>query len=195
MAGAPGRLAEELFFEILLRQRAERARFAAAVETAKTVLESLAVLPKSEEAQALLRKHQAMSRQTGQVAARLESILTELALNELGSPAARDLLESEIISPIGQLQSGPLADLPPLLEGLEAAPERLESARGKQQEIVNQMEAILARMQQWESFVDVLNQLREVIKLQTEVVDGVEDKRKTQAEGLFDDEGDEKKED
>jgi hypothetical protein len=149
-----------------------------------------------------------ISRQVGQVAGRLTAILREMELNDLGSASTRELMDSEIVQPLGQLQSSKLADMRPLLENLVGTPrldtlpnpasldaatvaaelDNRQAAHDKQREVVTEMEVILARMQQWESFVDVLNQLRQVIKLQSGVLDDVERQRKSLTDDLFDDE-------
>jgi hypothetical protein len=41
-------------------------------------------------------------------------------------------------------------------------------------------------MSQWDSFVDVLNQLNEIIRVQTKVQEGTRELRKSQTEGVFD---------
>ena len=62
----------------------------------------------------------------------------------------------------------------------------LPDARELQKQIVATMEKILEQMSQWESFVDVVNQLREVMKLQGKVLESTEDVRKKRTKGLFD---------
>ena len=48
------------------------------------------------------------------------------------------------------------------------------------------MKTILKQMAQWDSFVDVLNQLDQIIKLETGVKDRSEKLQKKDIEGLFD---------
>ena len=48
------------------------------------------------------------------------------------------------------------------------------------------MQEILKQMSQWDSFVDVLNQLNEIIKLETNVRLSTEQMKKKQTEGVFD---------
>ena len=47
------------------------------------------------------------------------------------------------------------------------------------------MEQILKQMAQWDSFVDVLNQLNEIIRLQNQVQQGTNQLQKKQTEGIF----------
>ncbi|MGH7139192.1 MAG: hypothetical protein ACREHD_25895, partial [Pirellulales bacterium] len=130
---------EELFYEVLMRQRAERAKFAAAAEMAKTQTEPLAGLPAADVAFGLVRKHQVIARQVWQVANRLEISLTEMALNDLGSQQARDLLQTNVIDAIRQLHAEPMSHLRVALEAVSADPdgavEPLTEARELQQEV------------------------------------------------------------
>jgi hypothetical protein len=48
------------------------------------------------------------------------------------------------------------------------------------------MKTILKQMAQWDSFVDVLNQLDQIIKLETGVKDRSEKLQKKETDGLFD---------
>jgi hypothetical protein len=182
--------AEELFYEILMRQRAERAKFSSALESAKSQTEPLAVVPTADAAFALVRKHQVIARQVWQVANRLEVTLTEMELNELGSSQARELLKTKVIDAIRQMHSEPMTRLPVALESVAADPsanEPLAEARQLQEEVVDQMTKILERMAQWENFVDVLNQLKAIVKLQSGVLEATEEEKKKRTQELFDD--------
>ncbi|HEX7377473.1 MAG TPA: hypothetical protein VF278_10190 [Pirellulales bacterium] len=182
---------EELFYEILMRQRAERAKFAAALETAKTQTGPLAGVVSAEVAFGLVRKHQVVARQVWQVANHLEVSLTEMALNDLGSQQARDLLRTNVIDAIGQLHAEPMSRLRAALEAVAADPdgavEPLAEARELQQEVVDKMAKILEQMSQWENFVDVLNQLKAIVKQQSGVLEATEAEKKRRTRDLFDD--------
>ena len=52
--------------------------------------------------------------------------------------------------------------------------------------IITKMQEILKQMSQWDSFVDVLNQLNEIIKMETNVKGSTEQMRKEQTKGIFD---------
>lgn len=181
---------EELFYEILVRQREQRTKFTAALSVARSQVESLDSLASLDGVPPLVRSHQAVARQVNQVANSLDAILQELALNELGNPAARELLQEKIIKPLHDLHAGPLTRLRGRIDQLSAGdaidPAERLAARQLQQEVVGTMEQILAQMQQWESFVDVINQLRQIIKLQTQLRDGTEQAKKKQTDELFD---------
>jgi hypothetical protein len=180
---------EELFYEILGRQRVERAKFVAAIASAKTQIADLAVLVNAEQGTTVVRKHQVIARQAWQVANRLDGILQELTLNELGSAKDRDIQE-KIIEALRRLYQERLADLGAKIAEAAADPEnagdKLVEARALQQEAVTEMEKILAQMQCWESVVDVVNQVNQVIKMQTGVQTATEEESKSRTDTIFD---------
>lgn len=181
--------ADELFYEILMRQRAERVRFRGALETQQANLEALANNVTVEQAAATLRKHQTSTRHVGQVSTRLAATLVELTLNDLGTTQARALLETKILTPLRDLHANALDRQQNVLEKLVNGPTSasLTEARKAQADIVKKMERILEQMAQWESFVDVVNQLRDVMELQNKVLQGTERSRKDRATNVFDD--------
>ncbi len=132
-----------------------------------------------------------MSRQVWQVTNRMDASLQEMRLNELGTTTALNLLQDKIIAPMRELQETEMANMRSVLQSLgtgrEALETKREEAKKQQDEIVQIMQRILKQMAQWESFVDVVNQLREIIKMQDTVLDNTEGVRKKQIKGVFDD--------
>ncbi len=61
-----------------------------------------------------------------------------------------------------------------------------ESARRLHGEVVAGMKIILDQMSQWESFVDVVNQVAEVIKMQQNVLQAAEKARESRTQEVFD---------
>ena len=190
--------AEELFYEILMRQRAERAKFGVAVESAKTLNDELGVLVEAEKAGGASRKHQVVARQAWQVANRLETLLKEMQLNELGTPESH-AMQDKIILSVRELHNGAIAAQRDRLEAIAAdfenSSEKLVVARTAQAEIASEMEKLLAQMSFWESFVDVINQVKSVMKKEQGVQSATEEQNKAKTDDLFDDDeetGDEK---
>jgi hypothetical protein len=127
-----------------------------------------------------------------EVTRNLAASLEEMTLNELGSPPARDLLRTKVVEPLGHLQTDSLNRLRASLDTLAAAeqaelPARQTEASTQQKQVLAEMDAILKQMSQWESFVDVVNQLKQIIKLQTGVLESTEQERKKRTAELFDD--------
>ena len=73
-----------------------------------------------------------------------------------------------------------------LAAGETIDPAGRDAALAMQQEIVKTMQKILERMSQWESFIDVVNQLRHIIERQTLLKQGTEEAQKKQTDELFD---------
>jgi len=181
---------EELFYEILTRQREQRARFAAALQSSKGLSQALARLAKPEDTSGLLRTHQVVSRQVWQIANQIDASLEEMKLNDLGTLQTRDLLATSIIAPMRQLHGKKLSAVRAQLDALATSrsiePAPRAEAEKLQQDVVDTMQRILERMAQWESFVDVVNQLRAIYKLQGEVLKSTEETRKERTNDLFD---------
>ena len=182
--------ADELFYEILVRQRAERAKFLELLETAEKRAEALEGDPQPEALVQAMRAEQTSARRVDQIAGRIADSLQEMKLNQVGSPKSHRLLQEGVVDPLRSLASGPMARLRGLLQTLAgAAPGQsasLDEARKLRAEIVAEMRKILEQMSQWESFVDVVNQVADVIKLQQQVLDETEKARETRAEEVFD---------
>jgi len=73
-----------------------------------------------------------------------------------------------------------------LLSQNEPRESERELALEAQQSAVAEMQRILSQMSQWESFVDVINQLRQIMKSQNEILQSTETVEKERIKGLFD---------
>jgi hypothetical protein len=62
----------------------------------------------------------------------------------------------------------------------------LSTAKSRQDQIITKMEEILKQMAQWDSFIDVLNQLNEIIRLENQVQQETTQLKKRQTQGIFD---------
>lgn len=181
---------EELFYEILTRQREQRAKFTAALEMAKSQDAALEKLATRDEAIAVARAEAVISRQVWQVANILDGSLQEMTLNDLGNPQAREILQSGIIAPLRTLHGDLLSRLRASVDQLAAKEKFAEGDRDEAKKVSEQsleaMQAILAQMSQWESFVDVINQLKQVIQRQTDVLKTTEELKDKRTDALFD---------
>jgi hypothetical protein len=183
---------EELFYEVLIRQRAERARFVAIVEAHEKqtpVLEGPNP-PSAEDWVRLARLGQSSGRQLDQIAGRLTDTLQEMKLNQVGSLKSHRLLQEEIIDPIRALGAGELSAFRKQVQTLassgQSAAASTESAARLHHEVLTKMKTILAQMSQWESFVDVVNQVAEVIRMEQKVLQETEKARETRTREVFD---------
>ena len=182
--------AEELFYEILVRQREQRAKFSGALDSAKAQGQALIALAKPADAIAIARAHQVISRQVWQVANQLDASLQEMTLNDLGNEQARENLQSTIIGPMRALHGDLLTQLRTSVDGLSRQPSVAEDRRGEAIAISDQaievMTTILGQMSLWESFIDVINQLKQIIDRQGQVLKSTEEIEMQRTDDLFD---------
>lgn len=181
---------DELFYEILMRQRAERAKFVAVVDAAEKRTPALAGAPPPETYAAAMRGLHADSRQLDMIAGRVADTLQEMKLNRVGSPKSHRLLQEGVIDPIRALNAGPVAELRGALQSLSGNGPKTgadsASARRLHGVVVARLKTILDQMSQWESFVDVVNQVAEVIKMQQNVLQAAEKARESRTQEVFD---------
>jgi hypothetical protein len=181
---------DELFYEILMRQREQRAKFAAALENAKAQSKALTELAQPQDALGISRAEQVIARQVWQVANQLDASLQEMTLNDLGNAQARENLQSAIIAPMRKLHADLLTRLRTAVDGLSQQSSISEDRRAEAIAISDQavevMQSILGQMSLWESFIDVINQLKQIIDRQGQVLKSTEEIEKQRTNELFD---------
>jgi len=116
----------------------------------------------------------------------LSESLTELKCNGLGSLEMYDLMERNILKPLAVLSDDLMTPQHDALDMLAADRSKLDAAIARQDQITAKMEEILKQMAQWDSFVDVLNQLNEIIRLQERVKAGTDELKGKQSDSVFD---------
>jgi hypothetical protein len=182
---------EELFYEVLLRQRTERAKFVAVLESLEKQTPVLAGRPSAEELVRMMRLHHSGNRQLEQIGARIADTLQEMKLNQVGTAKSHRLLQEGVIDPLRALTAGPMNELRSVLQTLSGAGTApgasLEAARRLHDQVITKMRAILEQMSQWESFVDVVNQVAEVIRMQHEILQATEKAKDSRTKEVFDD--------
>ncbi len=184
---------EELFREILQRQQAERIKFRKQMEEATKIADALRTPSLDAKAAAdLSRRHRAMQRETTRIAGVLTDSFREMQLNALGSPESQTLMQNNVLTPMKSLQEDLISPQTGTLDSLGSPsdgpldPAKSAPAIDRENQIVSSMKTILQQMAQWDSFVDVLNQLDGIIKLETQVKDTSEKLQHKDAEDLFD---------
>ncbi len=178
---------EELFREILLRQQSERAKFRKQSDQARSVREQLNAGLSPESASSVASRHRAMQLEITRVNTALTQTLTEMRLNALGTDEAYDLMQKKVLSPLQQLNDELLNPQKDALDGLRPGDAAgLAAAVDREDQIIDRMSLILKQMSQWDSFVDVLNQLNEIIKLQDQAQQKTTELKKKETEGIFD---------
>ncbi|HEX3359242.1 MAG TPA: hypothetical protein VHS31_19850 [Tepidisphaeraceae bacterium] len=177
---------EELFREILLRQQGERAKFRKQIEESQNIKDSLNTMTDSKSAAALARRHRNVQREVLRIANSLSESMTELRLNGLGTVEAYDLMDKNVLNPLKQMDSELMTPQRDGFDALAAQNGKLEEVSARQDQIIERMQQILKQMSQWDSFVDVLNQLNEIIRLQEGVKVGTDGLKSKQTEDVFD---------
>jgi hypothetical protein len=183
---------EELFREILQRQQAERVRFRKQLEEAEKLRDAIPAAADAKQVADLTRRQRALQRETLRILTSLSESLAEIKLNGLGTPESHELMQRTVLTPLTALQNELIGPQTAALDALTPPPgsapdpAKVQVAAARQDQITERMKTILRQMAQWDSFVDVLNQLDQVIKLETQVKTGAEKILKQQTEGLFD---------
>jgi hypothetical protein len=181
---------DELFYEILIRQRAERTKFLAVLEATEKQAPVLAGNPTAEDYLTAMRQLHSGARQLDQIAGRIGDTLQEMKLNQIGTAKSHRLLQEGVIDPLRALTAGPMSQLRGMLQAMAAAGSapaaKKQEARRLHQETTAKMRNILDQMSQWESFVDVVNQVAEVIRMQQKVLQETEKARESRTREIFD---------
>jgi hypothetical protein len=96
-------------------------------------------------------------------------------------------MEQKILRPLKALNDELMEPQRDALDrlGRPADPQKLSEAAARQEQIVARMQEILKQMAQWDSFVDVLNQLNEIIRIQQQAKSATEQIKNKQTESLF----------
>lgn len=178
---------EELFREILLRQQQLRSRMRKARDQAEQLRDQLKLAQNLDEAATWSREHQLVRREVGQVSHALDSSVEEMKLNQLGGAETWQLIDQTVLKPLRRLHDREMEQQRQSLESLRGQqPESLTQLTEQQDQIIKTMDQILNNMAQWDSFIDVVNQLNAVIKLEQLVKDKTEELKKKQVDSIFD---------
>jgi hypothetical protein len=166
----------QLLAEIVMRLQLTRSKFRRAYEDARDLQDEL---EQSEEVQAVadvLRRHRLIDRTAWSTNRTVEASLRELALNALIEEKSQLLLETKVLEPLTLLHEETLRDQRLAFEQLFNGEDVSHAGLlARQISIVEEMAAILEGMEQWDSFVDLVNQLEEVIRLQQDIRSGTLD--------------------
>jgi hypothetical protein len=178
---------EELFREILLRQQAERSKFRKQADEVRSIREQMNVANTPELVQTLSRRHRAMQHEVTRITTALTESLTEMQLNQLGTQEAYDLMQKNVLTPLKQLNDELLNPQKDAMDNLAVTDTAaMATVESRQDDTYTRMNQILHQMAQWDSFVDVLNQLNEIIKLQDQAEQKTNELKKKNMEGIFD---------
>lgn len=176
---------EELFREILLKQQGERAKFRKQIDESTKIKDALATLTTPETAAQLARQHRAIQREVQRIGTSLAESILEMRLNGLGTEEAYNLMDKNVLTPLKQMDTELMIPQRDALDALGGQSVKLEDVAAREDQIVSRMQQILKQMSQWDSFIDVLNQLNEIIRLQEGVKVGTDSLKTKQTEDIF----------
>ena len=177
---------EELFREILLRQQAERSKFRLQSDEVRSMREAMNLVTTADQVQKLAQRQRAVQHEVNRITTALTESLTEMKLNQLGTDEAYQLMQKQVLNPLQQLNDELLNPQKDALDGLSPTDAAaLAGVESRQDDTFNRMTLILHQMSQWDSFVDVLNQLNEVIKLQDQAERKTTELKKKETDSLF----------
>ena len=179
--------AEELFREILLRLQGERAKYRKLIEEAQKLQGALPAVATPEAAANIARQHRTIARENIRIANSFNESVTEMKFNMLGGAEAWDLMDKNILVPFKKLNDELMIQQRDALDALTGEDTaKVNDAIARQEKIVAKMQELLKQMSQWDSFVDVLNQLNAIIDLENKVKKSTEVMKKKQTDGVFD---------
>lgn len=148
--------------EIVLRRRYE-----AAIEDLAQGRERLARDGEPDAARWFAESVARATGETGEIAAAFREIRLEFANNALLTPELQTRLVAQIADPLAAIATG---DLPGLAAACRAAPATAIEPLGRRaDEVLARMRAVLARMMELESFNELIERLRGVIRTQEEI--------------------------
>lgn len=178
---------EELFREILLRQQQLRSRLRKSRDQVEVLRDHLKQATSLEEAADWVRMHQLARREVGQVSHALNGSVEEMKLNQLGGEETYQLISQTVLKPLENLHQREMEQQRQALETLRSdTPDPMEQMTARQDKILKSLDQILNNMAQWDSFIDVVNQLNAVIKLEQLVKEKTEELKKKQVNSIFD---------
>lgn len=105
-----------------------------------------------------------------------EQILAELRINRLSTPAIEERLGVRIVAPLSDLARSLMPDAARKLDDAAAddTEERTQAAREAQEEVLATMNRVLESMVQWEGFAEAVILLRDVLKMQRDLIEETE---------------------
>lgn len=169
----------QLLSEITARLQTARAAFRKAWEEARA-LEDEMLLASAPRTADWLRRHRLIDRTVWQTSRTLDDALREMTLNALIDEQAEALLRQRALDPLDELAEGELRAQRAAYEadpGADSGAGALPELRRGQRVIVEEMKRVLDGMEQWDSFVDLVNHLNEIIRLQEEARESIRESR------------------
>jgi len=137
----------------------------------------------------LERRQRNLARSVNIIRQQFQQILDELRINQLDTKDETERLSEEIIGPLTALATRDLIDA---ADGIrqwsrQATKQIRRSIDVKQEEILRKMQSILDGMIQWEGYHELVNMLRDIMRLQNELHTETKEALNTQGDDVFED--------
>lgn len=166
---------EELLSELNRREQEYRQDFERLTRQQEELYGELLTLsqPSPTPEQERLRQFNLLARRQRDHAGRLnairlqfEQVLAELQVNQLSSPTVEARLGGGIVEPMGTVSRLRMPAAADALDALARGESVLADAKVAQDEVLADMNTILANMLKWEGFQEAVTLLREILKMQ-----------------------------
>ncbi|MEM9415225.1 MAG: hypothetical protein AAGA29_07100 [Planctomycetota bacterium] len=163
---------EDLAREIKARQEMARNQFRQAMEACRDIQIELSQAESGAAAASLARRFRAQQREVWNVHNAIAASAEEMRLNRLAGTReegsrAHELIQQDVLTPMATLHRGLMTQQHTALDRAGgASAEQVEALAQQQQEVVDEMNRILAAMDKWASMIDLINQLNEIINTQ-----------------------------
>jgi hypothetical protein len=191
---------EELLAELARREREYRVDFERLVDSQEAVrgglLTTLGRFQQGTTLETLTAELASLERRQRNIAGSLnvirqqfERILSELHVNQLDTLDERSRLDDGVVAPLARLVRRDLARAADTIRqwAREASTEKASLIDPQQVALLSQMRGVLANMLQWEGYQEVVNMLRDIIRLQQELHTETTETLEDRADDVFDD--------
>lgn len=137
----------------------------------------------------LERRQRNIARSLNVIHQQFEQILSELRINQLDTLDEQTRLGDGIVAPLAQLVRRDLVMAADTIRqwSRSTSPETASSVDPQQVAVLSQMREVLANMLEWEGYREVINMLRDIIRLQQELHRETQEALEDRADDVFDD--------
>jgi hypothetical protein len=137
----------------------------------------------------LERQQRSIAGSVNAIRRQFESILAEYRVNRIETPEDRARIAERIVTPLNRLGARDLVAATDAIRqwSRDGSAQRAALIDVQQAALLSEMRSVLASMIQWESYQDVVNVLREIVRLQRELRAETEEALQRQADDVFED--------
>jgi hypothetical protein len=159
---------EQLAQEIRTRIEKVRGRLRTSLSSARETTDLLAAVEERSQIEELLRRHRNLEREVWSASRTLEASGREMELNKLIQAHAVEKLKLDVLEPLQSLHDQTLKEQRLELEDASSGRRNYDQkpVLARQEIIIKSLERILRNLSEWDSFVDFVAHLNEIIERQ-----------------------------